>query len=429
MEEKIIMSQKELQKAEIITKVMNKNLSQVEASKLLNLSYRHTNRLVNKVRKEGIKSLAHGNRNKESKRKTPQTKIKEILKIYQEKYHDFKPTFACEKLHENHQIKISNETLRQILIRNHLWVPHKNKNKECHVWRERRSHLGELVQIDGSPHRWLEDRLDQEFCFMGFIDDATSIFFGKFYEYEGILPVFDCFTEYISEYGLPTAVYLDRHSTYRTTRQANVDEQLKDQQPLTQFEYAMKELGVEVIHAYSPQAKGRVERSFETHQDRLVKELRLANISTIKDANIFLKTYLLKHNKKFSVQPKNNYSLFRKVPAHLDLKWTLAVRDSRIIGNDYTIRWCNRVFLISNPLKTMRKQKVEIRQAINGDLRFITKTKILTVKEVTEKAILEAKEAQKEMIKILNQKTNYPKSKKSWMDGFYIGKPEAVLVK
>ena len=429
MEERITMSIKEIRKAEIITKVINKRLTQIEASKLLEMSYRHTNRLVNNVRKKGIGSLAHGNRGKESKRKITKDKEKKIVAIYEEKYPDFKPTFACEKLEENHQIKISNEKLRQILINNNLWTPRKHKNKECHVWRERRSRLGELVQIDGSPHRWLEDRLDQEFCLMGFIDDATGKFFGKFYEYEGIFPVFDCFLEYISEYGLPSAVYLDRHSTYRTTRQATVDEQLRDQQPLTQFEQAMKELDIKVIHAYSPQAKGRVERSFETHQDRLVKELRLANISTIKDANTFLKTYCPKHNKKFAIQPKKSDSLLRLVPEHIDLKWTLAIRDSRVIGNDYTIRWHNRVFLISNPLQTMRKKKVEIRQALNGDLRFTTKTKELTTKEVTEKAISKAKEAQKQMIKILKQKTSHAKAKKSWMDDFYIGKNELALVK
>ena len=429
MKEKIKMSIKELQKAEILLRVINKKISQIEASKLLRLSYRQTNRLVNRVRKGGIKALSHGNRGKESKRKISEDKIDEIIQIYQEKYHDFKPTFACEKLLENHKIKISNEKLRQILIKRDLWIPRKHKNKNCHTWRERRAYRGELIQIDGSPHRWLEDRLDQEFCLMGFIDDANNEYFGRFYEYEGILPIFDCFKQFILKYGLPRAVYLDRHSTYRTTRQSSIDEQLRDQYPLTQFELAMKELDIEVIHAYSPQAKGRIERSFGTHQDRLVKELRLANISTIKGANDFLKTYWPKHNKKFSVQPKKTHNLFKKIPEHIDLKWILAIRDSRVIGNDYTIRWCNRVFLILNPRQTMRKQKVEIRQAINGSLRFTTKNQILSIKEVTEKAISKAKEAQREMIKIIQQKTNYPKSKKSWMDGFYIGKPKTVLIK
>jgi transposase len=429
MEENLIMSIKEIQRAEIISKIINGKLLQTEASKIIDLSYRQITRIVSKVRKEGIKALIHGNRGKESKRKLSEENRGLIAKICKEQYPDFGPTFACEKLLEKHQIKISNESLRKILIQNNLWIPNKIKAQDCHIWRERRAHFGELVQIDGSPHRWLEDRLDQEFCLMGFIDDATSDFFGKFYEYEGIFPVFDCFAEYVEIYGLPRAVYLDRHSTYRTTRQATIDEQLKDQYPLTQFELAMKELGVEVIHAYSPQAKGRVERSFETHQDRLVKELRLANISTIADANQFLKTYWPKHNEKFAVNSKSDILLFRPVPKHIDLKWILAIRDHRIIGNDYTIRWCNRVFLISNPYKTLRKQKVEIRQAMNGELRFTTKTKVLTVKEVTEHAILKARAAQQEMIKIIKQRPTYSKSKKSWMDGFYIGKPEVALVR
>lgn len=429
MEEKIIMSHKEIQRAEIITKVIHNRLLQTEASNILKLSYRQTNRLVNKVRRKGIKALAHGNRGKASKRKIPIDIQNRIINIYKEKYPDFGPTFACEKLIENHQIKISNEKLRQMLIENHIWTTRKNKNKECHVWRERRHHFGELTQIDGSPHRWLEDRLDQEFCLIGFIDDATGDFFGKFYEYEGIFPVFDCLAEYIVVYGIPRAAYLDRHSTYRTTRQPTIDEQLRDKQPLTQYERAMKELEVEVIHAYSPQAKGRVERVFETLQDRLIKEMRLAGIATIPDANKFLKTYLPKHNKKFAIPPKNNQSLFRPLPKHIDLKWLLAIKDERVVGNDYTIRWCNRVFLISNPTQTLRKKKIIIRQALNGNLQFSTKNKILSVKEITEQALINARSAQKEMIKILQQKSFHPKAKKSWMDGFYIGKREVALVR
>ena len=431
MEDKITMSSKEINRIPIIEKVLNKRLSQVEAQKLLDLSYRQTNRIIQKVRKDGISSITHGNRGKPSKKKISNEKEQEIIDIYCTKYDDFKPTFANEKLEEFHDIHISSESLRKILISNDLWTPRKNKNKDLHVWRERNPHPGEMIQIDGSHHRWLEDRLDQEFCLMGYIDDSNNVVFAKFYEYEGIFPFMDSFIDFAKIYGFPHSIYMDRHSTYKTTRQATIDEELRDDQAETQVQRVMREIGVKLIHARSPQAKGRVERMFSTHQDRLVKEMRLANISTIEDANKFLPVYLEKHNNKFSVTPKEKASFFKSVPSDFDYKWSFTINDKRIVQKDYTIQWRNRRFLIQNPSLPLKKQKILIKQALDGSLRFETSKKILSVKEITEKDYIQAKKSQKQIIKILKSKSKnyYKKDKKSWMADFYIGKPEVALTK
>ncbi|MBU1727821.1 ISNCY family transposase [Patescibacteria group bacterium] len=422
------MSKKELERLPIIHKVINKQLTQLEGAKILDLSERHVRRLVKRIKTGGDIAIVHKNRGIPSKRKISEKLVNKILEKYQSKYPDFGPTFANEKLLENHNIKISRESLRKILIQSKLWDAKKNKSENLHQWRERKEHSGEMIQIDGSHHLWLEDRLDQEFCLLGYIDDASNEVFAKFYEYEGTFPILDSFSDFVKQKGFPCSAYIDRHSTYKTNRQASIEEELHDIQPDTQFERVMKNIGVKVIHARSPQAKGRVEKLFKTLQDRLIKEMRLADIKTIKDANKFIISYLPKFNKKFSKVPKRKHSLFKPVPKDFDYKWQFSIQDSRVVANDFTIRWCNRLFLVSNPYLSLKRQRVIIKQALNGDLRFETKNKVLTVKEITQKDLSLAKQDYKKIIKILNA-PSHRKSKKSWMDRFYIGKPKVALVK
>ena len=426
MEDKILMSKQELDRVKYIEMAIEKQITQEDAAKFIGLGYRQTKRIIKKVKANGIESIVHGNRGKQSPKQISDEIKNKITKIYQLKYPDFGPTFACEKLSEIDSINLSKETLRKILIDKGIWTVRKRKTEQLHIWRERKARAGELVQLDGSHHRWLENRLDQEFCLMAYIDDATGNICAKFYDYEGIMPAFDSLIQYATKYGFPHSLYLDRHSTYKTTRDASVDEQLKKEQSATQFEKVMKRINVKVIHAYSPQAKGRVERLFETLQDRLVKEMRLANICTIKAANKFLMTYLQVHNKKFSKSPKSSVSMHHKVPDDFDYKWTFAIQDSRSISKDYTIWWMNRLFLVKNPTLSLKGAKILIKQALNGDLRFETKTKILTVKEITEKDITLIKNERKRIKKVLATPT-YKKSKKSWMDNFYIGNPKAAF--
>ncbi|MEA3378995.1 MAG: ISNCY family transposase [Nanoarchaeota archaeon] len=428
MEDITKMSKRELTRSAICQRVLSKEINIKDASVLMNISYRHAKRIVQKYKAKGASGLAHGNRGRKSNRKMHLKIEQQIIRLYDAKYSDFRPTFFNEKLFEIHNIKTSKETVRKILIKNDRWsVKKSNRQSTCHVWREPKAHIGEMVQFDGSHHRWFEKRLDQEICLMGFTDDANSHVFAKFYEYEGTFPVLDACQTFIKKYGAPKSWYIDKHSTYKINRQATVDEQLRDSHAKTQFEQVMKDVNVEVIHAHSPQAKGRVERLFQTLQDRLVKELRLANIKTITEANKFLESYLPKFNKKFSKVAREKSSYYQGMPKNFDYKWTFSIRDSRTITNDFTIRWKNRMFLITNQTITLKNKKVQIKQALNGELRFEIKNKILQTKEITEKDYRVAKKQQKEMINILKRK-DAKKAKKSWMDDFYIGNPKVELV-
>lgn len=332
MGDKIIMSQKELSRMPIIGKIIEKKLSQKDAAKLLNLSSRQINRIVKECRRKPIyEVLRHKNRGKISRRKISSELEQKIKELYQTKYYDFGPTFFGEKLFENHDIKLSKESLRKILIKNGLWQKREIKKKTCHIWRERKEHFGELVQFDGSHHRWLEDRLDKEFCLLVFIDDATGSVFARFYEYEGTLPGIVFLKKFIEKYGLPKAIYCDRHSAYYTTRYQNYEEQLENKFPKTGFAKVVESLKIELIHARSPQAKGRVERVNKTLQDRLIKEMRLLDIKTINEANYFLETtFLSEFNKKFTVMPKSDVSFFKPFTRAIKLDDICTISHSRI---------------------------------------------------------------------------------------------------
>ncbi len=425
----IIMSIKEIRRVEVIQQAERREIKQNRAGEILGISSRQVKRLVSRIRKEGIAGLCHRNRGKKSNKRIPTELEKKIIKRYREKYHDFGPTLAQEKLLED-GIEISRESLRKILIKHDMWIVRKNRARPLHVWRERRSSEGELIQIDGSHHSWLEDRLDQEFCLMAYIDDATSIVYARFYEYEGLYPILDSMQLYTALNGRPRAVYLDRHSTYKARRKTTIEEDLNGSESQTQFEAVMKEIDVEVIHAMTPQAKGRVERLFKTLQDRLVKEMRLANICSIDEANNFLKIYLPKYNEKFSVAAKDPAKVWRPLPSHLDVKRVFSKRYKRTILKDYTIRWQKKIFLIQNPTHTLRRQAVEIREGLDGHLTFSTKNKDLCVKQVAEMPSRSKKitmtEAKKRLQKSLGTQE---KSKKSWMDDFYFGKQYQTILK
>src|SRR4030043_256476 len=215
-------------------------------------------------------------------------------------------------LWERQKVPVSREKVRRIMMAKGLWR-RRRRRKEDHVWRERKHHVGEMVQMDGSHHSWLEKR-GPRLVLMGYVDDASNRVFGRFYDYEGIYPAMDSLRRYIERYGLPQSIYLDKHSTYRTSRQPDTEELLRDEQAQTQFERALNEVGIKAIHANSPQAKGRIERTFGTFQDRLVKEMRLEGVSTCEEANRVLDVYLPKHNRRFMKEPLRPHNLPRPVP-------------------------------------------------------------------------------------------------------------------
>lgn len=309
MDTNITMSLSEVKKYDIINKVINRELNGSEAAGLLNLTARHIRRLKRRVNQYGIKSLIHGNRGKPGNRRLPDQERKRIADLIKQKYPDFGPTLATEKLTELDKVKCSRGAVRSIMIAEEIWQPRRKKKETHRQWRQRKANKGELVQYDGSYEHWFEDR-GGEICLLASIDDADSEVRAKFDDHEGVEPTFNFWRDYIERFGKPNSVYVDKFSTY------SMNHKLAKENPdtLTQFERAMKELNTGIIHAHSPEAKGRVEKLFKTLQDRLIKELRLNNISTIKEANEFLeKVFLPKFNAKFMVEPRSKANLHKKL--------------------------------------------------------------------------------------------------------------------
>jgi transposase len=379
-EDRITMTRRELERYQVIERSLKREISQAKAGELLELSERHIRRLVKRVRLKGMRGLVHGNRGRPSPRKMSKEVEERIAAIIGERYPDFTPLHTAEKLWERHKVKVSREKVRLIMIAKGLWK-RRRRRKEDHVWRERKPHPGEMVQMDGSHHGWLEGR-GPKLVLMGYVDDATGRFFGRFYDHEGVEPAMDSFRRYIDRYGLPQSLYLDKHSTYKTTRQPDTDELLRDEHAQTQFERALSELGIKAIHAHSPQAKGRIERAFGTLQDRLVKEMRLEGVSTCEEANRFLDNYLRIHNRRFMKAPLRPQDLHRPVPKCLNLEDIFCLQGIRTVNNGYLIKWTSRTFVLSRPSLTLRRQKVVVREWFDGKLSIRFKGKDLEYKEV-----------------------------------------------
>jgi len=341
-----LMSHRELKRCHVLAQVSSGRVIQRDASGLLNLSPRQIRRLLKRYKEEGPSSLVHSLRGQASKRRYPDTLIQKVLSLVQQDYAGFGPTFLSEKLKERNDLNVSREWLRGVLIRHGLWEV-RGQKKRYRKWRKRKSYFGELVQMDGSHHDWLEGR-GPKLVLMGYIDDATSHVFCRFYEYEGTQPAFDSFRKYVRKYGLPQGIYVDRHTTYKSNAKPTIEDELLDRVFLSQFERAMKELDVEVIHARSPQAKGRVERLFKTLQDRLIKEMRLEKISTLVQANQFLERYLPKHNQQFSVSAQEKSNLHRKIYQKSKVESALSIKTQRHLRKDRTIVHQNHWYQIFN---------------------------------------------------------------------------------
>ena len=248
-----------------------------------------------------------------------------------------------------------------------------------------------MIQLDGSHHDWFEGR-SLECVLMGYIDDATSNKFGHFYGYEGTIPAFDSLKRYIKKHGIPHSIYLDRHSTYKSQAKPTIEDELNNREHLSQLERAAKELGIHIIHANSAPAKGRVERSFRTDQDRLVKEMRLKKISTVKEANKFLKSYWPKHNKRFSVEPVKEGDLHRLLPQDMDLDAILCKRTEHPLRNDFTIAHNKRLYQI---LDRAVGRKVFVEERISGAIYITYKGKKLRYKAIPVRPKIEKPKAER----------------------------------
>ncbi len=342
------MSSREVKRVQIIQQVLEGRLRQVQAAALLALSVRQIRRLQGRVQAEGAKGLSHRGRGRPSNRRLATRVQQRALRLYQTRYADFGPTLAAEKLAERDGLTVSVETLRTWLKAAKVAYPQRRRRPH-RQWRPRRSHRGELVQVDGSHHAWLEAR-GPAGVLMAYIDDASSTVFARLYAYEGTVPGLDSFQRYATQYGLPQALYTDHHSTYRGKGTPTVADELAGRtRPQSQFERAVAELGVTVLHAHSPQAKGRVERLFRTFQDRLIKELRLADIRTIDRANTFLETYLPRYNQRFGVAPAAPADLHRPCPGPTRLAQALCRKTPRTVQPDGTVVYERQWFQIDEP--------------------------------------------------------------------------------
>ncbi len=383
--EGIIMARpKELKHLYVARKVLEKEITQREASGILSLSPRQVRRIVKRVRFEGDQGVIHRSRGRPSNRRIAEAIRGKVIQLYRSQYGDFGPTLASEKLQERDQVQVHAETLRLWLLESGDWKK-RRKRRGHRRWRERKHHVGEMVQIDGSHHDWFEGR--GHWCvLMGYIDDAMGRVFGRFYDYEGTIPALDSFKRYVKKYGLPMAVYLDRHSTYKSTGKPSIEDELNHTTPLSEFERALKELGVEVIHANSAPAKGRVERLFGTLQDRLVKEMRLRGIRTVQEANEFLKQYLPVYNRRFSVRALERGNFHRPLPKGLNLDSILCLKTERTLRNDFTVTYNGRLYQIEGRIHASR---VRVHEQIDRSVKILYQGQALKFKEITTRPVKE----------------------------------------
>jgi transposase len=382
----ITMTTRELSRYEVVKQLIAQQINGTEAAKQLGLSVRQVKNLKRQVKERGPQGIMHSNRERPSNRMIDPALRRRTERNLQKFYADFGPTFAKEKLEERHGIVLGKETLRQIMISMGLWKPKPRKrNKEFRAWRPRKEVFGEMEQFDGSYHAWFEDRAEK-CCLLLSIDDATgTITKAEFGESESVEEVFGFWNAYVREQGKPGAMYLDKYSTYKNI-QASVKD---DPEFLTQFQRAMEELGVKLITAHSPQAKGRVERVFETLQDRLVKELRLAGISAIPEANRFLQTWLPMFNKQFGVTAAKRGNAHRKLISQEipQLPHIFSRRSIRQIANDFTIRFKSQWIQLEEkqPILVRRKEKTLMEEWLDGSLHILVRGKELNFRILPER--------------------------------------------
>lgn len=398
------MSNKEINRIPIMEMLIKKEVKQKKAVQILGLSLRQIKRLKKRYRQEGTEGLIHKNRGRVSNHKIPDKEINRVMEIVKEKYWDFGPTLAWEKLTQDHHLSFSVETLRKAMIKDNIWKPKRQRRPRIHQMRERRDQRGELVQIDGSPHAWFEDR-GPKCCLLVFIDDAASeLLWLQFFASETTNAYFQSVYGYLKKNGKPLAFYSDKNSIFRTNMAKGGTSNVKDSQELTHFGKAMKELEIELIAANTAQAKGRVEKANLTLQDRLVKELRLRKINSIKEANQHLPKFMKEFNQKFAVKPKNPEDSHRPLLPTENLEAILVKKHTRTLSYNLELQYLNKIYQIKTkrPTYSMRKARVTVAENRFGKIKIYYQGKHLKVKELKYTTI--TKNPQSEIInsKLLN---------------------------
>lgn len=360
------MSRKERERLVVFSRVKDKELSRRAAAEVLDLSLRQVHRLYLRYLAEGDAGLVHRSRGRSSARKIAAAERQKAMELYRATYRGFGPTLLAEKLGPDHGIWVSHDTVRRWLIEEGL-LERTRKGRRSRRRRLRKERFGQMLQMDGSHHAWFEDRRGPKCCLMVIIDDATGRMRGRFYEGETLAAAMEMFGRWCSEFGVPQSLYVDRAGIYRCDREPTLQELRSKRHPLTQFGRAMKELGVRLILARSPQAKGRVERANGTLQDRLVKELRLAGIGGIERANAWLEQsrFFQRLSEQFGVQPMDGADAHR--PVVTDLSCVLCVKEQRSVSSDGCVQWQGRTLQLMAPRRAGLR-RVELWERLDGSL-------------------------------------------------------------
>jgi helix-turn-helix protein len=379
-----MMSRKEREYLKELARVKKKEMRLSDASRVLGLSYRHTRRIYKRYVEQGDQGLVHRSRGKKSNRSYSSEFRKAVIGRYVKEYPDFGPTLGSEKLGED-GYEVDHETLRRWLQQEGLWTRQRRRGKH-RSWRERRAHFGEMLQMDGSHHAWFEDRADR-CCLMNTADDASSWTMSLLDEQETIYAAMTLLWNWIDRFGIPLAIYTDRKNIFASPDKGPSRIEEASGEDLTQFARACKELGIEIILARSPQAKGRIERSNGTYQNRLVKELRLKGISDLQDANklLYQTDFQDKLNRKFAVAPRDPVDYHRSAKGY-DLPSIFCIQQQRSISKDWIVRFDNNYY----QLKRMTRYgpasgKVKVKRYLNGELHFVYRGKDMAFQLLTER--------------------------------------------
>lgn len=368
----ILMSEKERDTLVVLERVKRSEITMAEATRLLRISYRQCWRRFRRYEEEGAQGLTHRLRGGGGNRSMAQEVKERILELYRGRYEGFGPVLFAEKLEAEHEIKADHETVRRLLIKEGLWTVVRKRKKRHRAWRARRPHFGELVQMDGSHHRWFEGR-GQKCCLMVMIDDATGIRMSLFSEQETTEAAMRLLWMWIKRYGVPRSLYTDKKNVFVVCEKDRENARLEGREALTQFGLSCKRLGIEIIRAHSPEAKGRVERSNGVYQDRLVKELRLKGIKTIAGANELLTSGFDDDlNRRFAKAPAQTIDYHRSAE-NVDLAGIFCIEQERILSINWTLSFENRLYQLASSSRNYSpaKRKVVVRRYLDGSLHML----------------------------------------------------------
>lgn len=369
------MSAKEVNRLEVMQRLDKKRMKQKTAAEVLGVSERQVKRLLRRYREQGAKGLISKRRGKPSSHQLAEETKREVLDLLKGKYKGFGPTLACEKMVEVEGLKISDESVRKMMMAEGLWKAKRARKLEVHQMRERRACFGELEQMDGTDHDWFEGR-SERCSLLVMIDDATgqlgALLFvpeESFFGYCALL------RQYLAAHGRPAGLYTDKHGIFRV----NIPNAGSGDN-LTQFGRAMQSLEIPILCANTPQAKGRVERVNQTLQDRLVKEMRLRNISTLQQGNAYLPEFIADFNSRFQVPPRSSLDVHRPLLKHHDLDQILAWQEPRTISKNLTVQFKNLVYQIQTdrPTYALRKAPVTVCEHADGTIRILYKARPLS---------------------------------------------------